>query len=133
MPMPKPNDGESHDDFMSRCHSEMSDEVSDPDQRNAMCETQWGNAKSMRRAYSTFKVKTFDEEQRIIEGVATTPTTDRVGDIVEPRGAKFKLPFPALAHRSRNPSERVKALWRRWELIQARFAVTGRQTEGPPR
>lgn len=52
------------------------------------------------RAYSvltvTKAVETADE--RIIEGVATTPSTDRVGDIVEPMGAEFQLPIPLLLH-----------------------------------
>jgi HK97 family phage major capsid protein/HK97 family phage prohead protease len=60
------------------------------------------NPKSL--AYSTFEVKSVDEEQRIIEGMATTPTTDRVGDIVEPMGASYKLPLPLLwQHDSRSP------------------------------
>jgi len=33
-----------------------------------------------------------------IEGVATTPRTDRVNDIVEPLGAKFKTPLPLCMH-----------------------------------
>jgi len=48
------------------------------------------------RAYSFITVKAFDESERIIEGIASTPTPDRVGDIVEPMGAKFKLPIPFL-------------------------------------
>ncbi len=50
------------------------------------------------RAYSTFTItKMVDEgDERIIEGIATTPTADRVGDIVEPDGAKFALPMPLL-------------------------------------
>ena len=64
----------------------------------------------MNRAYSTFQVKSFDEDQRVIEGVATTPTVDRVGDIVEPRGAQFKLPLPLLwQHRSSEPIGHVTA------------------------
>lgn len=50
----------------------------------------------MDRAYSVFEIRTVDEERRIIEGVATTPSTDRIGDIVEPLGAQFKLPLPFL-------------------------------------
>jgi len=125
MPMPKPHDGESHDDFISRCHSEMSGEVSDPDQRNAMCESQWDSSKSMRRAYSAFVVKNLDEDQRLIEGIATTPTTDRVGDIVEPRGAQFKLPLPLLwQHRSSEPIGHVvkASVTNDGIQIQARFA-----------
>ena len=48
------------------------------------------------RAWSTFVVKGMDEENGIIEGIASTPTTDRMGDIVEPKGAQFKLPLPLL-------------------------------------
>ena len=58
----------------------------------------------MNRAYSLLTVKAVDEEERIIEGVATTPSTDRAGDIVEPEGAKFNLPMPLLwQHDSRQP------------------------------
>lgn len=41
------------------------------------------------RAYSLLEIKSTDEEQRIITGMATTPEVDRVGDIVDPMGAKF--------------------------------------------
>src|SRR5688572_12431492 len=41
-------------------------------------------------------LKSLDEEQRILEGVASTPTPDRVGDIIEPTGAVFSLPMPLL-------------------------------------
>lgn len=58
----------------------------------------------MNRAYTTFEVKSVDEDQRIIEGIATTPSPDRVGDIVEPEGAEFKLPLPLLwQHNSGQP------------------------------
>jgi HK97 family phage prohead protease/HK97 family phage major capsid protein len=56
------------------------------------------------RAYSTLLVKAFDEEQRLIEGVASTPTPDRVGDILEPSGAVFAREIPLLLyHDSRRP------------------------------
>lgn len=50
------------------------------------------------KAYSlvTFE-KSVDEDQRIIRGIASTPTPDRSNDIVEPKGAKFKLPIPLLS------------------------------------
>lgn len=48
------------------------------------------------RAYSFFEIKSIDEDQRILEGVATTPTPDRMNDIVQPLGAKFALPIPYL-------------------------------------
>lgn len=39
------------------------------------------------RAYSFLEVKSFDDEKRIIKGIATTPSPDRVGDIIDPLGA----------------------------------------------
>jgi HK97 family phage prohead protease len=43
----------------------------------------------MNRAYSLLEVKSLDDDQRMISGVASTPEVDRVGDIVDPMGAKF--------------------------------------------
>lgn len=63
----------------------------------------------MNRAYSVLEVKRVDEGKRIIEGVATTPTPDRMGDIVEPLGVSFKNPLPLLwQHRSSEPVGTVK-------------------------
>ncbi len=79
----------------------------------------------MNRAYSLFTIKSIDEEQRIIEGIATTPSTDRMGDIVEPEGAQFTLPIPLLwQHNSREPVGEVVAAKATPEGItfQAQFA-----------
>lgn len=58
----------------------------------------------MKRAYSILTIKSIDEDLRIIEGVASTPTADRFGDVVEPMGAEFQLPIPLLwQHNSREP------------------------------
>lgn len=58
----------------------------------------------MKRAYSILTVKEMDDEKREIVGVATTPTADRMGDIVEPKGAEFQLPIPLLwQHDGRQP------------------------------
>lgn len=70
-----------------------------------MCDA---NAKGARpvstRAYSVLSIKSINEDQRIITGIATTPTPDHVGDIVEPQGASFKLPLPLLwQHDARQP------------------------------
>lgn len=64
------------------------------------------------RAYSVLEIKAMDEEngKRTFKGIATTPTPDRVGDIVEPKGAEFKLPIPLLwQHNSREPIGWVRA------------------------
>lgn len=61
------------------------------------------------RAYSFIEIKSIDEEERVIEGVATTPKADRVGDTVNPLGAKFKLPLPLLwQHNHQEPVGHVE-------------------------
>jgi len=63
----------------------------------------------MNRAYAVLTVKAVGEDKRVITGVATTPTPDRVGDIIEPLGVKFKNPMPLLwQHRSDQPVGTVK-------------------------
>jgi HK97 family phage prohead protease len=57
----------------------------------------WRAKMSQVKSWSILTVKSIDEESRIIKGIASTPSTDRTGDIVEPRGAKFKLPIPLLS------------------------------------
>lgn len=63
----------------------------------------------MNRAYSVLTVKAVDEERRVLTGVATSPSPDRHGDIVEPLGIKFKNPMPLLwQHRSDQPVGTVR-------------------------
>lgn len=50
----------------------------------------------LNRAYSKIEIKSVDEGQRVIKGVATTPSVDRVGDIIDPLGVKFTNPMPFL-------------------------------------
>ncbi len=45
------------------------------------------------RAYSVLQVKSVDEDRRVIRGIATTPSVDRVGDIIDPMGVKFQNSF----------------------------------------
>ena len=51
----------------------------------------------MQTAFSNLTIKSFDDDLGIIRGIASTPATDRAGDIVEPLGASFTLPL-ALLH-----------------------------------
>jgi len=58
------------------------------------------------RAYSVLDVKEMVETDSHvrIKGIASTPSTDRMGDIVEPMGARFKTPMPLLwQHRHDQP------------------------------
>lgn len=52
----------------------------------------------MDRAYSVLDIKSVDEEQRIIQGWATTPKVDRMGDIVEPLGITAAPTIPLLLY-----------------------------------
>ncbi|HEK0565637.1 TPA: phage major capsid protein [Proteus mirabilis] len=48
------------------------------------------------RSYSLLTIKSVNEKDREIVGMATTPSTDAYGDIVEPEGGVFTLPLPLL-------------------------------------
>lgn len=50
----------------------------------------------LNKAYSILSIKSVKDDERVIEGIASTPTPDRMGDIVEPLGAKYQLPMPLL-------------------------------------
>jgi len=68
------------------------------------------SAAEIQRAYSLLEIKSIDEDQRILTGIASTPSPDRMGDIVEPKGAEFKLPIPLLwQHRHDQPIGEVFA------------------------
>jgi HK97 family phage major capsid protein len=58
----------------------------------------------LNRAYAFLDVKSVDADRRTFAGIATTPTPDRVDDIIEPLGVEFKNPSPLLLyHDSRLP------------------------------
>lgn len=58
----------------------------------------------MTKAYSTLQIKsiTDTDDERIITGIANTPSTDRDDDILEPMGAAFVLPIPLLWQHNHN-------------------------------
>ena len=49
-----------------------------------------------KRVFSRIAIKSLDDDLRELVGIASTPSTDRMGDIVEPDGAEFSLPIPLL-------------------------------------
>lgn len=64
---------------------------------------------TINRAYSVLHVKRVEPEKRTISGIATTPTPDRLGDIVEPLGIQFNNPLPLLwQHQHDKPVGTVK-------------------------
>lgn len=50
----------------------------------------------MNRAYSLIEVKALDRSRRAFSGWATTPSVDRVGDTIDPMGARFTNPLVLL-------------------------------------
>lgn len=48
------------------------------------------------RAYSVLEVRALDADTRTFSGIATTPSVDRMGDIIDPEGVKFTNPLPLL-------------------------------------
>lgn len=61
------------------------------------------------RAYGLLQLKAVDDERREISGLATSIAADRMGDVVVPAGATFKLPLPLLSqHNSTQPIGEVR-------------------------
>jgi len=59
--------------------------------------------------FSVIEVKAVDEDQRILRGTATTPSPDRMGDIVEPLGIRYRNPLPLLwQHNASSPVGQAK-------------------------
>ncbi len=58
--------------------------------------------KTQKRAYSLMTLKAVNEELREITGIASTPTPDRFGDVMEPTGAKFRESTPFLWQHDRS-------------------------------
>lgn len=56
----------------------------------------------MERTFSVLQIKSASDSTREFEGIATTVSTDLVGDVVVPRGAVFKLPIPLLLEHDRS-------------------------------
>lgn len=54
------------------------------------------------RACSTLIWRAVDAADRILEGVASSASTDIAGDVLEPKGAKFELPMPLLMQHDRD-------------------------------
>ena len=67
----------------------------------------------MKTALAHLEIKTVKQSRKktVIEGVATTPTMDRMKDTVDPEGVQYKLPIPLLMHHNhRQPVGLVKSV-----------------------
>jgi HK97 family phage major capsid protein/HK97 family phage prohead protease len=79
------------------------------------------------RAYSMLQIKELNSDLRLFKGWATTPSPDRLGDIVEPLGIKFTNPMPLLLdHKHDQPIGQVtfKAPTKKGIEFEARIART---------
>lgn len=87
----------------------------------------------MQRMYARIDFKAVEGDgERVIEGVATTPSTDRYEDIVEPDGAQYRLPIPLLwQHDSRSPIGLVETakVTKNGITIRAKLAAAGVSAE----
>ncbi len=84
----------------------------------------------MDRAYSTVLLKTVSGPNgaRRFEGIASTPATDRSGDIVEPSGARYQLPLPLLwQHDHKDPIGWVRSV----VIGDAGIRITGEVADVP--
>jgi hypothetical protein len=48
------------------------------------------------RAYSTICLKALDDQQRTFSGLATSPVPDRIDDVIEPLGCRYRNPLVLL-------------------------------------
>lgn len=85
----------------------------------------------MNRAYSTMTVKAVNEEQRIITGIASTPSADRAEDVMVPEGAQYTLPMPCLwQHEDDEPIGHVIGAKVTSRGIEATIQIAQVQEEG---
>lgn len=88
----------------------------------------------MNRAYSTLEIKATADAggKRSFTGIASTPSTDRMGDVVEPKGAQFKLPIPLLwQHDSKQPIGWVTAAKVTGNGIEVTGEIASIEEDGP--
>lgn len=82
MPLPKPNDGETHDEWIDRCmsNSEMQTEFDDNDQRLAACNVIWDDAQEGASAEPEGKSAPKPERRAIGREIANVRTIHRADD-----------------------------------------------------
>lgn len=85
----------------------------------------------MTRHVTFLRVKALGSgEDRIIEGWASTPNEDRMGDVVVPEGARYQLPLPLLfAHKHEEPVGSVISA----TVTRAGIRIRAKLTEGVAR
>lgn len=73
---------------------------------------------------STLEIKSVDEEKRILEGIASTPTPDSYNDVVSADGIEYTLPMPFLnQHRASEPIGNVIAAKQTKDGLQIKVQI----------
>lgn len=87
--------------------------------------------KSVRRTYSLIEFKDFDESKREFEGIATSISEDRYGDVVETEGAEYTLPLPLLwQHNSYEPVGHVTSATKTKKNIKVKGSIVKTDVAG---
>lgn len=126
MPLPKPNDGEAREAFISRCMADnsMNSEFPDRQQRYAVCVRQFerkqaaeeaeGREKPDKYLDTVVKVDDADDADHTLTLKITTDAKDHDNEVVLPTGADFGLwrknPVVTFGHRYDLPPV-AKGLW----------------------
>lgn len=85
----------------------------------------------VKKTFLDFTIKAIDEDERLIEGYATTKSVDAVGDVINPKGAEFKLPIPLLhQHDSKSPIGEVYEAKVSNESIKIKAKIAKTSTPG---
>ena len=109
-----PGKNETQSEWMGRCVPEMMGDGKRPnDQAVAACMQLWRDKDkhfitkdTVVKSWATLEIKEVSEQDdlRLIKGMASTPSTDRMGDIVDPLGLAFDKQVPLLfAHKHDQP------------------------------
>jgi HK97 family phage major capsid protein/HK97 family phage prohead protease len=115
---PEPDDGESEQDFMDRCTTELTDEGMDENDADAECQVAWDN-----RSAPASRTTVIDRDGATIrkvhagetdgsEYVLSDETPDRMGDVIEAAGWRLdnfkRNPIALFGHNSSFPIGRWK-------------------------
>lgn len=90
MPLPKPREDEEQSEFISRCHSELAEEYTDTEQRNAICFGQW-ERKGKAKGLNSERGEVMDPKYAI--KFLSVKFAGGSEDIIEGLGAPFGGPF----------------------------------------
>lgn len=124
MPIPKPENNETENEFIQRCITDntMQDEYPDEDQRLAVCYQSWDNNKKeetqmeKRIKYFSNAAKNVDEDKRILRFIGSTEEVDRDNEVIKSSGWKLsnykKNPVVLVNHQHQElPVAKTNKVW----------------------